>query len=276
MIAEYLARIGLSSAPSPDIAGIDRLQRAHTQSIAFENLDIRLGRGIRIDSESVFDKLVQRRRGGYCFEQNRLFSNVLTELGIANRPLLARGRLNLPPESTPPRTHVCLLARVESEEWLLDAGFGGLYIAPMRLIEGVVTRSGHRLRRVGAAGSPEGQWWLERAAQPIPADGDETAADWQPQYSFDLFEVASDDLEQASHWTSTRANTRFTTGHIASISLANGFASLNDRQLTIYGPDGKEVRQLDDPADYADVLRSVFHLQVSDSEARALPLFAGD
>lgn len=272
MIEKYLARIGMSSAPACDIDGLDSLQRAHTRSIAFENLDIRLGRGIRIDGESVFEKLVRRRRGGYCFEQNRLFSDVLTTLGVANRPLLARGRLNLPPESIPPRTHVCLLATVGGEEWLLDAGFGGLYIAPMRLEDGVVTCSGHRLRQAGEAGSPEGQWWLERAAQPVVGGGE--AADWQPQYSFDTFEVAPEDLEQASHWTSTRPDTRFTTGHIASISLPDGFASLNDRQLTVYRADGKDIRQLDDPAAYADVLRNVFKLAVSDGEAAALPLFA--
>lgn len=272
MIEEYLGRIGLASAPALDIGGLDLLQRAHTRSIAFENLDIRLGRPIQIDSASVFDKLVRRRRGGYCFEQNRLFADVLTALGVANRPILARGRLNLPVDSIPPRTHVCLSVTLDGEDWLIDAGFGALYIAPMRFEDGVVSRSGHRLRRVGEAGSPEGQWWLERAAN--PADTGATA-EWQAQYSFDTFPVAAEDLEQASHWTSTRSDTRFTTGHIASISLENGFASLNDRQLTLYGPDGKRVREFDDAAAYAAMLRDLFRIDFSDAEAAALPLFAG-
>lgn len=82
-LERYLDRIGLAEAPAPDAKGLAALQLAHRCSIGFENLDVRLGRNIRIDSASVFDKLVVRGRGGYCFEQNRLYSDMLRQLGIA-------------------------------------------------------------------------------------------------------------------------------------------------------------------------------------------------
>ena len=78
----YLARIRLPARPTLDDLGLAAVQRAHRLAIPFENLDIRLGRGIRIDSESVFAKLVTAKRGGYCFEQNRLFADALTALGF--------------------------------------------------------------------------------------------------------------------------------------------------------------------------------------------------
>jgi len=269
LFREYLTRIGLASAPAGGPDGIDRLQKAHTSAIAFENLDIQLGRPIRTDSASVFEKLVRRGRGGYCFEHNRLYCDFLRSLGMNVRPLLARGLLNLEPGQIEPRNHLCLLAQIDGQPWLLDVGFGALYVAPMPLAEENVSKTGHRLRRIGTPGSMLGEWLLERnAAMPGSAD-----SDWQRQYSFDLAEVADEDIEQASHWTSTREGTRFTDGHVVSMSLKDGFAALTDRQLSVYRASGRDVRDIEDAKTYAETLRDLFKLNVSDEEASRLPLF---
>jgi len=89
-LSAYLDRIGLKQPPPATAEGLAQVQRAHRLAIPFENLDVILGRGIRIDSASVFAKLVTARRGGYCFEQNRLFEDALIALGFTVRPLLAR------------------------------------------------------------------------------------------------------------------------------------------------------------------------------------------
>ena len=103
----YFERIRLGDRPACDLDGLAAVQRAHRLAIPFENLDIRLGRGIAIDSASVFAKLVTRRRGGYCFEQNRLFCDALTALGFAVRPLLARVWFaNLRGETRPHGSHL--------------------------------------------------------------------------------------------------------------------------------------------------------------------------
>ncbi len=86
----YLHRIRLPTRPTLDVAGLMRLQHAHRLAIPFENFDIWLGRGIAIDSEPAFAKLVTARRGGYCFEHNRLFLDALAALGFAAEPILAR------------------------------------------------------------------------------------------------------------------------------------------------------------------------------------------
>lgn len=271
MLSQYLERIGLEAFPDMDIAGLDLLKRAHTQAIAFENLDVRLSRPIRVDSENVFDKLVRRRRGGYCFEQNRLFSDVLTALGVNHRPLLARGLLKLQPGERSPRNHMCLLAQVDGAPWLLDAGFGALYIAPMPLVDGATTASGHRLRRVGEIGSLSGEWLLEFTSPMLTSPNAEGGS--MQQYCFDLSDVAPEDIEQASHWTSTRAGTLFTTRHVVSISRKDGFVSLSDRELTLRSRSGKDTRVLEDATAYGQCLRDIFGLNFSDAEAAALPLF---
>lgn len=276
---KYLTRINLAAPPPATVKGLAVLQAAHRSAIAFENLDIPLGRGIAIDAQCVFDKLVNRGRGGYCFEQNRLFSDMLSQIGIANRPLLARVRLAVPAGVVPPRTHACLLATIEGEHWLADAGFGGSDVPPLPLVDGAeaATPDGarHRLLRAGPSGTLAGEWRLERAGPPLATDGRGVPhEEWQPQYTFDLAEVAPDDLEQANHWTATRPGTRFTTLHIASIPIADGFAAMSDRQRTIYRAGSMEKRLVDNPADYAATLREVFRIALSDDEAAQLPLFA--
>lgn len=274
----YLARIGLDNRPEATPEGLAALQAAHRQAIGFENLDIPLGRGIRIDGPSVFDKLVVQGRGGYCFEQNRLYADALTALGIANRPLLARVRLGNPMGITPPRTHVLLLVELDGRQWIADAGFGGSFVPPLPLEDGAEATTadgaGHRLRKTGIAGSLVGEWLLERAGPASATDGRSAPhGDWQPQYTFDLGEVAPDDLEQGNHWTSTRPDTRFTTLRVASIALPEGFAALTDRQMTVYSGGTSEKRTIVDAADYARTLREVFRIALSEEDAARLGLF---
>ncbi|KHK91725.1 arylamine N-acetyltransferase family protein [Novosphingobium malaysiense] len=275
----YLIRIGMEHKPDASPQGLAALQAAHRQAIGFENLDIPLGRGIRIDGPSVFEKIVVHGRGGYCFEQNRLYADALTAQGLPNRPLLARVRLGVPEGVTPPRTHVLLLVDLAGEQWIADAGFGGSFVPPLPLVDGAEARTAdgarHRLRKVGIAGSLGGEWLLERAGPASATDGRSAPhGDWQPQYTFDLGEVGADDLEQANHWTSTRPNTRFTTLHVASIALPDGFAALTDRQMTVYGAGGTETRTIADAADYARTLRKVFHIALDDEDAARLALFS--
>lgn len=274
----YLRRIGLSGRPSPDADGLAAVQLAQRRAIAFENLDIQLGRPIRIDNESVFDKLVTRRRGGYCFEQNRLFSDMLGAVGLPNRPLLARVRLG-PSGTVPPRTHVLLLLEISGQPWLADAGFGGSLVLPMPLRDGAqcATPDGaqHHLRRVGERGSLGGEWLLERAGPATATDGRAAPhGDWQPQYTFDLAEVAPEDLEQANHWTSTRPDTRFTALHVVSIVLPAGFASLTDRNLTVFENGATQSREIADVDDCRSILSGRFGLDLAAEEIAALPLFA--
>jgi len=278
-LAAYLERLRLDAPPSPDADGLARVQAAHRRAIAFENLDILLRRPIRIDSDSVFDKLVTRRRGGYCFEQNRLLADMLAALGLPNRPLLARVQMRLAPGEIPPRTHMLLLLELDGEPWIADAGFGGSFAPPLPLRDGAsaATEDGarHRLRRIGQPGDLTGEWLLERAGSPSAMDERALFTDeWQPQYAFDLAPVSPIDLELSNHWTATRPDTRFTTLHIASIVLPDGFTALMDRMLTQVRGSVSEKRELTGPADYSTALADLFGLSVSADEVAALPLFA--
>lgn len=273
----YMRRIGLDALPGSGPQALAAIQLAHRRSIGFENLDIRLGYGVSLDPGHVFDKIVRRGRGGYCFEQNGLYARMLHSLGFPNRPLLARVRLGMVDDHVPARTHVLLLVDINGEDWIADAGFGGSYLPPMHLVDGAQgeTPDGARHRLSRGKGEWDGAWMLERAGPHGATDGRCAPHEsWQAQYTFEMTPVAGDDLEMCNHWTSTRPGTRFTSFHIASLALADGFASLNERTLSIHSGGNTSTRSLDDPKAYREALAEVLNIELSIEDARRLPLFA--
>jgi len=267
----YLARIGLKEAPPPTAEGLAELQRAHRLAIPFENLDVILGRGIAIDSESVFAKLVTAKRGGYCFEQNRLFGDALDALGFVARPLLARVWLGTagPP---PGRTHTLSLVTIDGHDWIADAGFGGSYAPPMPLVEGETALAPDgaqfRLNR-----DPLHGWMLERDGDAGSTDGRATGSGWQPQFSFSLEPVFAADLVLSNHWTSTAPESRFRQFRIASIVLPHGFASLTDRAYRRRNGDKDVSGEIEDPRVYRMRLSLLFGIDLTVEEVEALGLF---
>jgi N-hydroxyarylamine O-acetyltransferase len=266
----YLARIGLGTPPAVDPAGLAAVQRAHRLAIAFENLDVRLGRGVSLDPAHVFDKLVHRRRGGYCFEQNQLFLRAITAIGFDARPLLAR--VWLLAQDVPPRTHTLNLVRIDGEDWIADAGFGGSYSPPMRLFDGSTAESpdgaSFRLSLTDDHG-----WLLERRGDAALMEGEVADDAWRPQYGFTLEKVASADLEMSNHWASTRPGTRFTSMAVAGICLPSGHASLIDRRYMRRNGDQRVEAEIESATAYRLRLNFVFGIVLDDVEVGGLGLF---
>ncbi len=260
-IAAYLARIGLTDAPAPDAEGLFAVQRAHRLAIPFENLDILLGRGISLDPAHLFDKLILRRRGGYCFEQNIIFLSALHALGFEARPLLARTWLFA--DDVPPKTHMLILVTIGGAEWIADAGFGGAYAPPMHLAEGDALGpdgAWHRLVR-----DPDFGWILERRT------GNDS--DWSRQYSFTAAKVWPSDIALANHFTATHPNSRFTGNMMASAILPNGLAALKNRDYTRYSASGIERSEISSAKMLQLRLSLVFGIDLSNEEIAALNLF---
>ena len=261
----YLARLTLGARPSPDAEGLTRLQRAHRQAIPFENLDVILGRGIRIDSDAVFAKLVTARRGGYCFEHNRLFGDALAALGFEARPVLARVWMMDPP-ATPGLTHTLSLVTIDGQGWIADPGFGGSYTPPMPVIDGATAEApdGAKFRLVRDATYG---WMLSRDANDAGGEG------WHDQYSFTLAQVWDADLAMGNHWCATSSDSRFTTSRIVSVVLPNGFASLNGTAYHRRNGAEETRAEISDPRVYRMRLSMMFGLELSTDEVAGLGLF---
>ena len=216
----YFDRIGYHPPPAPTLEVLHALTAAHAQAIPFENLDVLLGRGIDLAPEAIFDKLVRRRRGGYCFEHNGLFLDVLTALGFALRPLSARGRILPPPGQTPPRTHVLLEVTVDGERWLTDVGIGALTLtSAIRYTPDLEQQTSHEPRRI----IREGDHWLHQAL---------VAGAWTNVYEFTGEEMPAIDREVANWYTGAHPRSHFRGFLVVARAGADGVrVSLRDREL---------------------------------------------
>ena len=218
-LAGYFQRIGYRGPYQPDVTLLSALTAAHTRSIPFENLDVLLARPISLEPEALYQKLVVERRGGYCFEQNGLFLEVLRELGFRVVPLSARVRLQRAREFTPPRTHVFLRVELNGESWLTDVGVGALSLtSPLRLATGVEQATLHEPRRIVQEG--------ERMFHQV-----RFGAEWQDVCEFTLEEMPPIDREVANWYTSAHPNSHFKNRLIVARAAPEGqrLSILNDQ-----------------------------------------------
>ena len=242
----YLRRIGLSATPAADLAGLRALHLAHATTIPFENLDAQMGLPIRLDLASLQDKLVRRRRGGYCFEHNTLFLAVLKAVGFSVFPCEARVRLGA--LEVLPRTHMLLLVRVDGVLWLGDVGFGG---------EGL-------LHPVPMDGEAHGQFLntyrvLDEQGLRVLQSFHHGA--WEDLYAFVPEPRLPIDFELANHYTSTHPESRFLKTltaqlpgpEVRRILRNHGYAELRGNAV-----EGRELA----PEELIPTLREVFGIQV--------------
>lgn len=273
-LSAYLARLRLPAPPTLDAAGLLRLQHAHRLAIPFENLDVRLGRGIAIDGASVFAKLVTAKRGGFCFEHNRLFLDALAGFGFAARPLLARVWLGIDLDrggATPPLTHTLSLVTIGDAAWIADPGFGGSYAPPMPLAEGAEADAPDgarfRLTREGEA------WMLWREGPAATTDGRGAGPGWQRQYSFTTADAVDADLAMGAHWSATAPASRFVNHVVVSLVLPHGFASLTDRAYRRRAGGDETAAEITDPRVYRMRLSMMFGIDLAAEEVARLGLF---
>jgi N-hydroxyarylamine O-acetyltransferase len=228
----YLERIGLEGPPA-----IAAVHRAHSTAIPFENLDPQRGVPVSLAPEDLERKLVDERRGGYCFEQNLLLKAALEQLGAEVDMFLARVRFAAPPGVTRPRGHLVLRVRGGAEDLHADVGFGlGTLYEPLRW---------------GVGEEHEQSGWRYRVID----DGDElvlqtaTAQGWVDLYGFPPTPVPAIDVETVNWWICTNPRSPFVTGLMITRQEDDGTRlAINDReglQLSISTPAGARAEPLE-------------------------------
>jgi len=212
---DYLARIGMARPVRADVAALRDLQLHHLLRVPFENLSIHLAEGIVLEEAALIEKLVYRRRGGFCYELNGAFAALLSALGFTVTLLAARvhGRDGW----GPPFDHLAL--RVDTPEpWLVDVGFGRFSNYPLKLD----LRSEQR--------DPGGTF---RIADGVDgADGDlEVLMDGEPQYRIESRPRELRDFEPTCWWQETSPKSHFTRSLVCSLLTDSGRVTLSDRTL---------------------------------------------
>ncbi|MFJ8628706.1 arylamine N-acetyltransferase [Kitasatospora sp. NPDC093550] len=228
--AAYLARIGVPEPGEPSAQALARLQRAHLGSVPFENLSIHLGEPVVLDPAALVAKVVDRRRGGFCYELNGAFAELLRSLGY--RVGLLAGRVFDGERPGPPFDHLAL--RVDLDEpWLVDVGFGRFSLLPLRLDER------------GPQSDPQGTFTVV----PYGAHGQlDVLMNGEPQYRLDPLPYPLADFGPTCWWQSTSPDSHFTRSTTCSLLAEDGGrTTLSGSRLIRTAPDGARTeRQLTD------------------------------
>lgn len=248
MLAAYLRRIGLDSAVPPTRDGLERVMAAHIAAIPFENLDVFLGRRAARGIEAIHAKLVEGRRGGWCYEQNGLLGWALEEMGFEVTRLAARVNKT----EGEAGGHLTLRVHVDAQNWLVDVGFGGSQASPLPL-EAHNTK--HEPYSVSL--SRRDGWWRyteDPGGKPFFYEFREEPAD-------------PDRLAHWNTWQETDPGSNFVGNLVAQRRLGREHIVLRGRVLTERGAAGERVRLLGDGAELDGVLRARFGLEVPEVAA---------
>jgi N-hydroxyarylamine O-acetyltransferase len=266
-LTAYLARIGYTGPLKPDLAALTALHAAHQHAIPFENLEVQFGRIPTLDPDAAFAKLVTRRRGGWCYEQNGLLGRALTALGFKVTRLSAgvlrqlRGDMFM-------GSHLALLVHLE-RDYLADVGFGGGVAHPIPLAEGW-----HPSPPIASelSRADDGYWRLGIAL------GD-------PALSYDFHAVPADEAELARlcHWQATDPDSIFVQNLVVQQRKPEAHVMLRGKVLIRTTTQGADKRELGSGAELISVLRDAFGLDVPEAaglweqtEARHTALFASE
>uniref|UniRef100_A0A3Q1GLG9 arylamine N-acetyltransferase n=2 Tax=Acanthochromis polyacanthus TaxID=80966 RepID=A0A3Q1GLG9_9TELE len=179
-VGKYLSRIGLTAPRKPDLELLRSVHIHHLLSVPFENLTVHSGGRVQLDLPLLYDKIVNQRRGGFCYENNSMFSWLLTKLGFDLRLVSGQVKNAITECYGPPFDHLIVMVTLEGRRWLCDVGFGTAgFTVPLSLDTEDVQEEGHRVYRIReAAGMRFLEWQKE---ENNGADGD-----WTQIYKFTL------------------------------------------------------------------------------------------
>jgi N-hydroxyarylamine O-acetyltransferase len=245
----YFARINYTGSREPTADTLRNLHRSHMYAVPFENLDIHIKRPIVLETERIFDKIVNQGRGGFCYEQNGVFSAVLRQLGYDVTLMEARvsdenGNFKMPFD------HLTLLVNLD-ERWLADVGFGDSFTEPLLFDEANAQIQGNNVFYVAH----------DAAQQGIFSHRD-INGDWQGGYQFFLKPRQLDDFSGTCHFHQTSPDSHFTKGRVCSLATPTGRVTLRDNRLIFTENGEKSEQPIESETAFQAALQKYFGIKI--------------
>lgn len=254
-LSAYLAHIGFSGVPAPDVATLREICRLHPLAIPFENLTVLAGQPVTLDIDALQAKMIGTRRGGYCYEHNHVLAHALEAIGFDVAGLAARVLWGQSEDAITAQSHMALRVRIQGQDWLADAGFGGMTLTgPLLLQPDIVQETPHERFRL----------------RPIQADmllEAEIGGEWRLAFRFGLEPRFRPDYELANYWVSTHPQSPFVSSLIVSRAFEGGRRTLFNTRLSEYRAGAAPVQRELDVEETEDALEALFGLDVPDRAA---------
>ncbi|MFF7139624.1 arylamine N-acetyltransferase [Streptomyces nodosus] len=258
LIDGYLRRLGTERPGRPTADVLRELHLRHLRTVPFENLSLHLGEEIVLAEERLLEKIVDRRRGGFCYELNGAFAVLLRALGFEVALLAARtygkeGLLGVPYD------HLALrVGTADGGDWLADVGFGAHSHGPLAIGERGEQRDPGGVFRVTEAGADAAD--VRGPGGPAGSEDLVVLCDGTPQYRLELRPRALGDFRIGAWWHGTSPDSHFGRSLVCSrLTGQGGRITLGGRRLTLTAPDGeKEAVDLTSDAEVLEVYRERF------------------
>jgi N-hydroxyarylamine O-acetyltransferase len=247
-VKAYLKRINYSGSLTPTEETLAALQMAHLLAVPFENLDISLGRPIVLKDNALFDKIVTRRRGGFCYELNGVFATLLRELGY-KVDMLSAAVYNAQGGLGPEFDHMALLVTLD-KRWLVDVGFGDSFRLPLRVDDRDVQTQ------------PERAYRIDQDGQHLTVMQQSPGGTWEAQYRFTLDPHEFSDYEAMCRYQQTSPESSFTKRRICTLATPTGRVTLSDMRLITTEEGQRQERLLVDEGEYSAMLREQFGVEL--------------
>jgi N-hydroxyarylamine O-acetyltransferase len=249
-VPAYLRRIEYQGTVQPSVSSLRALHRQHLFTVPFENLDIQLGIPIHLETQRFYDKIVTCRRGGFCYELNGLFHELLAAIGFKVRMLSARVRRD-DGGFGPEFDHMLLKVQLD-EPWLVDVGFGDSFVDPIIFHAGGADQvNGHRYI-VSLCGD---EWQLLR----------EDEKGQVPLYAFRDIPRHLSDYGGMCHFHQTSPDSGFTKRWICSKATPDGRITLTNMRLIITRGGNREESVLTSESEVRCCLRDQFGFEFPES-----------
>jgi len=250
VLKDYFQRISFSETSiSANIELLGELILAHTRSIPFENINPFLGIPVELDIESLVQKMIYDNRGGYCYEQNLLFMEVLKHIGFEVEPLSARVHSNS--DVLNARTHMLLIVNIHGRKYLVDVGYGGMTpTAPLSIDVSTSQETSHDSYKIGKEGNEYQLLFLKDS-------------EWHPLYSFDFRKQYLVDFEMANWFTSTYPTSHFLHRLMVSRADKNVRYNLRDNLYSRHSKHGIDKQALTSAEEIRSVLKEIFGLSLT-------------
>lgn len=246
----YLERINYHGPTVPSGETLRALQLAHLRTVPFENLSIHAHEPIVLEDGALFTKIVEHRRGGFCYECNGLFAALLRTLGF-DVTMLSAEVANANGGFSQPFDHMALLVR-EAQRWLVDVGFGDSFLEPLLLDERGEHVEGKRAYKI-----VDEDGYLVMMRRDLNT--------WTPQYRFTLKPYQYEDYAGMCRYHQTSPESHFTQKRVCSLATESGRITLSEMRLIETRDDERHERVLANQDEYDAALQQYFGIVMSES-----------
>lgn len=246
---KYLERIKFNTRDfKPDAENLKILQKNHLLSIPFENLDIHWKRPIVLDTGKFYQKIVEEKRGGFCYELNGLFNELLTEIGFQTKIISARVSQN-EGKFGAEYDHLAILTGINGEEFLVDVGFGDFTAEPLKFVLNVEQTDDNGIFLI--------RRFDEVYFEVVKKDGE----NWQSEYIFK--DLARDLSEFAGmcNFHQISSESHFTRGKVCSLMLEDGRKTLTDKKFIETTNGVKNEIEINSDEEFNQILEREFHIK---------------